>query len=278
MNRPVPHRGGAPLPALGQGTWGMGEDPARAAGEVAALRLGLDLGLGLIDTAEMYGDGGAERVVAEAIRGRRDEVYLVSKVLPHHASRRGTLEAARASLRRLDTDRLDLYLLHWTGSHPLDETYAAFEELRAAGDVLAWGVSNFDADDMARSETTPGGVRAGVNQVLYNLQRRWPEDRLLPWCRERDVAVMAYSPLEQARLPDAPELRAVADRHGRSTAAIAIAWTLREPGVVSIPKAARPEHVRDNATALDVALDAEDLALLDRAFPAPPAGAGIEIL
>lgn len=262
-------RSGLELPRLGLGTWRMGEDPRRREAEIRALTLGLDLGLRLLDTAEMYGGGGAERVVAAALRGRRDGALIVSKVLPENASRAGTIAAAERSLERLDTDRIDLYLLHWSGSHPLDETYEAFERLREAGKILHYGVSNFDVDEMEHSETLHGGGAVAVNQVLYNLQRRGIEHRLLPWCRERRVAVMAYSPLEQGTLPGKSALDAVAERHGRSPAQVALAWTIREPGVMTIPKASRPEHVRECVAAADLALCAADLAELDRAFPRP---------
>ena len=194
------NRAGCELPLLGQGTWRMGERTGRRREEIAALRLGLDLGMTLIDTAEMYADGGAEEVVAEAVAGRRDEVFLVSKVLPSNASREGTLQAAEASLRRLRTDRIDLYLLHWPGRYPLGETYEAFELLAEQHKILHYGVSNFDAESMCRSERLPAGGKVAVDQVLYNLQRRGIEGRLLPWCRERGVTVMAYSPLDQENL------------------------------------------------------------------------------
>jgi len=245
----------------------MGEDASHSAAEVTALRAGLDLGVNLIDTAEMYADGGAELVVAEAIAGRRDEVFLVSKVLPHHASFEGTLAAAEGSLRRLGTDRIDLYLLHWPGPHPLEGTYNAFRRLREQGKVRSYGVSNFDVADMERSESTPGGAAVGVNQVLYNLSRRNVEHRLLPWCRERGITLMAYSPFEQARLAASAALARVAARHDREPYQVALAWTIREPGVVTIPKASRLEHVRANAAAAELELTAEDLSELDCAFP-----------
>lgn len=267
--RTIEARGGARLPVVGLGTWRMGEDPRRRAAEVAALRLGLDLGLSLIDTAEMYADGRAEEVVAEAIAGRRDGVFLVSKVLPQNASREGTLLAAERSLRRLRTDRIDLYLLHWAGEHPLEETLAAFEVLRGAGRILHYGVSNFDLHEMEAGESLPGGARVAVNQVLYNLERRGIERRLLPWCAARGVAVMAYSPLEQGRLSLRAALRAVAGRRGVPPEAIALAWTLRQPGVMAIPKAGDPEHVRWNAAAADLHLDPAELAEIEAAYPAP---------
>jgi diketogulonate reductase-like aldo/keto reductase len=249
----------------------MGEDPGRRRDEVAALRLGLDLGMTLIDTAEMYGDGAAETVVAEAIAGRRDEVFLVSKVLPQNATRRGIVAACEASLRRLRTDRLDLYLLHWPGSVPLAETLEGFEALMRAGKVRHFGVSNFDMAEMDALWSLPGGSATVTNQVLYNLSRRGIEWDLLPWCRSRGLPVMAYSPLEQGRVLGEGGLDAVARRHGVSQAQVALAWVLHQDGVVAIPKAADAGHLRENRAALDLRLSTEDMAALDRSFP-PPAG------
>ncbi|MDA3650242.1 aldo/keto reductase [Saccharopolyspora indica] len=270
--------GGGELPVLGQGTWGMGERRGQRAAEVAALRRGLDLGLGLIDTAEMYGSGGAEEVVGAAISGRRDEVFLVSKVYPHNASRRGAVEACERSLRRLGTDHLDLYLLHWRGSTPLAETMDAFEQLRADGKIRRFGVSNFDPADMGELFAGELGRRSATNQVLYNLTRRGIEVDLLPWCREQHLPVMAYSPIEQGRLLGEPALRRVAERHEATPAQIAIAWVLAQDGVCAIPKAATPEHVDQNRAALDVELTAADLAELDAAFPAPKRPVPLEVL
>lgn len=254
------------LPPLGQGTWRLGERGADRAAEADALRLGIDLGMTLIDTAEMYGDGGSEEVVAAAIRGQRGRVTLVSKAYPHHAGRRSLPEACERSLRRLGTDHLDLYLLHWRGSVPLAETVEAFERLVAAGKIGAWGVSNFDVDDM---EELPPGCAA--NQVLFNLENRGVEFDLVPWCRARGIAVMAYSPVGQGgRLLRSAALRTVAARHGVSPAQVAIAWTL-QPGVVSIPKAANPAHVRENAAVAQLTLSAADRATLDAAWPPPTA-------
>jgi len=278
VTRTVTTRDGAALPALGQGTWTMGESRARRAEEVAALRLGIDLGMTLIDTAEMYAAGGAEEVVGEAIAGRRDDVFLVSKVLPDNASRAGTLRAAERSLERLRTDRIDLYLLHWPGSHPLRGTLAAFERLVEQGKILHYGVSNFDSDELSAAELLPGGPAIGANQVLYNLERRGAERRLFPWCRERDVAIMAYSPLEQGRLSERGALERVAARHGVTPTQVAVAWTLRLPQVVSIPKAGRREHVRQNAAAAEIELTADDLAELDRDYPAPSRDVPLETL
>lgn len=259
--------GGETVPALGQGTWFMGERADRRKAEAAALRRGLDLGMTLVDTAEMYGDGGAEEVVGDAIAGRRAEVFLVSKVYPHNASRKGVPAAAERSLRRLRTDRIDLYLLHWRGSHPLRETVEAFEALREAGKIRYWGVSNLDTGDMEELAGVGGGCAA--NQILYNVTRRGVEFDLLPWCAAKAVPVMAYSPIEQGRLPAGGALDAVGRRHGVDRFAVALAWVLRRPGVIAIPKAVRPEHVDANRKAADLALTAEDLAEIDRAFPPP---------
>ncbi len=278
MSDGVRARSGAVLPALGMGTWMMGEVPSRRRAEVAALRLGLDLGLSLVDTAEMYADGRAEEIVGEAMAGRRDEVFLVSKVLPHNASLEGTLAAARRSLRRLGTDHLDLYLLHWPGPHPLEQTLEAFQRLRRDGLIRHYGLSNFDADEMAAAAALPGGEGIAANQILYNLERRGPEQRLIPDCAARGVAVMAYSPLEQGRLPRTGALDVVARRHGVTPAQAALAWVLRLEGVVAIPKAADPQHVRDNAAAAGLRLDAADLARLDAAFPAPDGDLPLEML
>ncbi|MGH7118487.1 MAG: aldo/keto reductase [Acetobacteraceae bacterium] len=261
---------GGPVPALGQGTWHMGENAEIAPREVAALRLGLDLGLALIDTAEMYGSGGAERVVAEAISGRRDEVFLVSKVLPGNASMRGTIAACEQSLKRLRTDRIDLYLLHWVGSIPLEQTVAAFEALRAGGKIRHWGVSNFDVADMEKLVKVRTGDLVATNQVLYNIAQRGIEYDLLPWCADRKIPMMAYTPLGQAgRMLRSPALAAVAARHGVTRAAVALAFLLARPGMIVIPKAARAEHVRANAVAATLRLEAEDLAELDAAHPPP---------
>ncbi|MFL5952493.1 MAG: aldo/keto reductase [Gaiellaceae bacterium] len=260
---------GERIPALGQGTWRMGERPTRRAEELEALRLGLDLGLTLIDTAEMYGDGGAEELVADAIEGRRDDVFLVSKVLPSNATRRGTVAACEGSLRRLRTDRLDMYLLHWRGRIPLAETVEAFEELRAAGKIRHWGVSNFDVHDLAEVMTVAGGEHVETDQVLYSLARRAAEYELLPWCRERGLPLMAYSPVDRGRLIDNPVVATIAAKHRAATAQVALAWVLRHPDVCAIPKASIPEHVRENRQALDIELDRDDLQLLDEAFPPP---------
>jgi len=228
---------GDTVPRLGQGTWGMGENPRRRDEEIAALKLGIELGMTLIDTAEMYGNGGAERVVADAIAGRRQEVFIVSKVLPENASRDGTIAACERSLHRLGTDRLDLYLLHWRGRYPLKETLAGFEALMGTGLIRSWGVSNFDVDDMEELVVLPGGNAVATNQVLYNLARRGIEADLLPWCRQRKIPIMAYSPIEQGRILRARALMALAARHDATPARIAIAWLLRDVDIMVIPKA-----------------------------------------
>lgn len=260
---------GERVPALGQGTWRMGEDRHRHAEEVAALKLGIDLGMTLIDTAEMYASGGAEEVTREAIAGRRDEIFLVSKVLPSNASHGGVMRACEASLRRLGTDRIDLYLLHWRGGTPLAETVGAFEALKRDGKIRHWGVSNFDTDDMEELAGIEGGDTVQVNQVLYNPGARGIEYDLMPWSEERGIPLMAYSPVNQGSLAEDRRLAAIAARHGATPAQIALAWVLRRKGVIAIPKAVEPEHVRRNRAALDIELDAADLAELDRAFPPP---------
>jgi diketogulonate reductase-like aldo/keto reductase len=271
-------RSGAVMPNLGLGTWRMGENEAAHREEVVALQLGLDLGMSLIDTAEMYADGRAETVVADAIAGRRDGVFLVSKVLPHNASYAGSLAACERSLARLRVERIDLYLLHWPGEHPLEETLRAFVKLAEQGKIGHYGLSNCDLDELERAERLPGGPRLGANQVLYNLERRGIERKLIPWCASRNIAIMAYSPLEQGRLRPHHALRRVASRHDASPAQVALAWTLRHDNVVAIPKAARLAHVRDNAKAADIVFTEEDLADIDRAFPPPRRDVPLETL
>ncbi|UTY59201.1 aldo/keto reductase [Massilia sp. erpn] len=265
---------GHSVPVLGQGTWNMGESAARKAEEVQALQLGLDLGMSLIDTAEMYADGGAEEVVAEAVAGRREQAYLVSKAYPHNATRTGLVQACERSLRRLRTDYLDLYLLHWRGDVPLEETLEAFAVLHKSGKIRAFGVSNFDRADMEEALALPEGSAMAANQVLYNVRRRGIEWNLLPWCREHNIAVMAYSPLESARseqqhLFDHPLLQRLAIAHGATPAQIALAWVLRQDGVIAIPKAVTPAHVRANRAAHDLKLSPDELTALDQAFPPP---------
>jgi diketogulonate reductase-like aldo/keto reductase len=263
--------GGERVPALGQGTWHMGENRRRMAEEAAAVRLGIELGMTLIDTAEMYGSGGAEEMVARAAEGLRDDLFIVSKVYPHNASRAGVVAACERSLERLRTDRIDLYLLHWRGSIPLAETLEGFEQLRRDGKIRHYGVSNFDRADMAEWVALKGGENVAADQVLYNLSRRGPEWDLLPWCRERGIAIMAYTPLGQGSLLRDRTLTEVARRRNATPAQVALAWLLQQERMIVIPKAARPEHVRENRRALDVALTKEDLLALDRAFP-PPKG------
>jgi diketogulonate reductase-like aldo/keto reductase len=271
--RTVALPGGQTVPAIGQGTWYMGERRTDTQREADALRLGIDLGMTLIDTAEMYASGGAEEVVAQAVSGIRDRVFIVSKVLPQNASRSGVAAACDRSLKRLRTDRIDLYLLHWRGGHPLAETVAAFEALKAAGKIRYWGVSNFDTDDMQELLGVPGGTGCAANQVLYHPDSRGIEFELLPWCLQHKIPIMAYSPLGHhvRRLLGSSALQAVAPRHGSSPAAIAVAWGLRGGNVVSIPKAADPAHVQENAQAAEIDLSAEDLKAID-AVHRPPAG------
>jgi len=272
--------GGETVPALGQGTWYMGERRGEAAREADALRLGVDLGMTLIDTAEMYANGGAEQVVAHAIAGQRDKVFIVSKVLPSNASRSGTIAACERSLKRLGTDRIDLYLLHWQGGHPLSETVAGFDALLAAGKIRHWGVSNLDTSDMEELAGVPGGKACAFNQVLYHVGSRGIEFDLLPWCEKHGIPVMAYSPLghDVKRLLRSSALQVVAERHDATPAQVAIAWTMRSGNVISIPKAADPEHVRENAGAADLVLSAEDLAAIDAAHPAPRSKRSLDIL
>ena len=269
---------GEQVPALGQGTWKMGESRSKRKDEVAALKLGLDLGMALIDTAEMYAEGGAEEVVAEAVKGRRREVFIVTKVYPHNASRAGMQAACERSLRRLKTDRIDLYLLHWRGGIPLTDTLAGFEDLKAAGKIRHFGVSNFDLADMKELQALPGGKDAATNQVLYNLKHRGIEFDLLPWGEAQGLPIMAYSPLEIGPLQRASALRRVAERHGVSTAQITLAWVLRRPDVIAIPKASRLEHVRENRAALDLPLTEEDLTELDAAAPPPHRPTPLEMI
>jgi diketogulonate reductase-like aldo/keto reductase len=261
---------GRKVSAVGQGTWNMERDDRRDA--IAALRRGLDLGMTHVDTAEMYGDGKVEEMVGEAIAGRRDEVFLVSKVLPQNASRRGTLEACARSLKRLRTDRLDCYLLHWPGSHPLQDTVAAFEELRAMGRIQSWGVSNFDEQELARTLRIAGEGRVVCNQVLYHLKERAIEHAVIPFCDERGIAVVAYSPFGSGDFPE-PESRGgrvladIASLHGATPHQIALAFLLRFPSLFAIPKASRVRHAEENAAAVEIDLSEEEVRRLDQAFP-----------
>jgi diketogulonate reductase-like aldo/keto reductase len=267
---------GALVPALGLGSWRMGEAKRTRAAEVAAVREAVQLGYRLFDTAEMYGEGGAESLLGEALNGaitarevRRDELFVVSKVYPHNASRRGAVAACERSLGRLGLARIDLYLLHWRGAHPLADTLAAFEQLLLRGRIARWGVSNFDLDDMRELFALDGGSRCAANQVWYSAGQRGSEFALLPWLAERGVATMAYSPIDQAALARHGALAAIGRRLGASAAQVALAWVLRRPGVIAIPKAVRAAHLRENLAASSIELDAEALHAIDAAF-APP--------
>jgi|SRR5579884_3096639 len=271
-------KSGRSIPTFGLGTWRMGESARKRPDEVAALRHGVERGITLIDTAEMYGDGEVERIVADAVGKRREEMFIVSKVLPDHSSRRGTIAACEASLKRLKTDRIDLYLLHWRGSVPLEETIGGFTRLAEAGKILDWGVSNFDISDMGELWKTPDGDCAVTNQVLYNLSRRGIEFDLMPWCRKHRIPVMAYSPIEQGRLLGHPALAEIAKRNGATPAQVALAWLMRHDDVIVIPKAGTVAHVDENLGALDLLLTHDDFIALDRAFPPPRTAKPLEML
>jgi diketogulonate reductase-like aldo/keto reductase len=269
---------GDQIPVLGQGTWRMGESAPKRGDEVKTLQLGLDLGMSLIDTAEMYADGKSEEVVAEAISGRRDAVFLVTKVLPSNASRKAVVEAGERSLKRLKTDRIDLYLLHWRGGVPLAETLAGFQDLQQAGKIRSYGVSNFDVNDMREWTALKGGDQTQTNQVLYNLGTRGVDFDLLPWQQEHAIPLMAYSPLAQGRIPKSAALKVVAARHGATVGQVMLAWCLRHPSVFAVPKTSRVEGVRENAAAADLTLTAADLAEIDRDFPRPSRAKPLEML
>jgi diketogulonate reductase-like aldo/keto reductase len=270
---------GASVPVLGQGTWQLGDHPARRAREIEALQLGIDLGLTLIDTAEMYGDGAAEELVAEAIAGRREQVFLVTKVLPGNASSRKRLAAScEASLRRLRVDHIDLYLLHWRQGERLDVVVETFTELVTAGKIRRWGVSNFDMADLQELARVPGGNAVATDQVLYNVSRRGIEFNLLPAARQRGLNVMAYTPIEQGRILGNAALRDIAAAHGATPAQVALAWVIRQDGVVAIPRTGSPAHVRENAGALGIQLSPRDLEEIDRAFPPPARARPLEML
>jgi diketogulonate reductase-like aldo/keto reductase len=269
---------GEAVPVLGQGTWGLAEGKHERDEEIRALRLGLELGMSLIDTAEMYADGETEKLVGDAIQGHRDEVFLVSKVLPQNASRTATIAACEGSLGRLRTPWLDLYLLHWRGSIPLRETVEGFERLLQEGKIRYWGVSNFDVDDMEELVDLPHGSHVAANQVLYNLTRRGIEYDLMPWCRDRKIPIMAYSPVERGRLLKNRELQRIAVRLKAKPAQVALAWVLRQDGIIAIPRAGTPEHVREDRAALELHLTEEDLKALDRAFPPPSRKQPLEML
>lgn len=271
---------GVSTPVLGQGTWHMEGDDRRSA--IAALRAGIDLEMTHIDTAELYGSGRVEELVAEAIAGRRDELYLVSKVMPSNASRAGTVRSCEQSLKRLRTDHLDCYLLHWPGNHPLEETIAGFERLREAGKIRAWGVSNFDAQELQEALDIAGPGKLACNQVLYHLQQRDIEHEVIPWCEAHEVAVVGYTPFGRSKFPPSgaagKALEQVVKRHGATARQVALAFLTRSPSLFGIPKASKAEHVRDNAGADKVALGADDMAELDAAFPKPKRRSGVPML
>ena len=274
MTRQLHFSAGQDLPAIGQGTWAMGEKPLQRRDEVYALQAGIDLGLKVIDTAEMYAEGGAERIVGEAISGRRDEVFLVSKVYPWNAGGQRAIAACEASLKRLQSDYLDLYLLHWRGDIPLEETVSAMQALKQQGKIRRWGVSNLDYDDMRELAALAGGAECATNQVLYHLAARGTEFDLLPWCQQQNMPVMAYSPLAQAgRLRDGlmshPELQQLAAQKGVTVAQVLLAWVISHHGVMAIPKAGNVAHVKENAAVLDITLSKEEIAVMEKAFPAP---------
>jgi diketogulonate reductase-like aldo/keto reductase len=270
---------GATVPALGIGTYRMGESSRLREREVATLQLAIESGVRVIDTAEMYGDGGAEKVVGAALRdGRRDQAFVVTKVLPSNASRRGVMAACERSLTRLSIERIDLYLLHWRGATPLAETVEAFEQLVQQGRIARWGVSNFDVDDMQQLHDIPGGTRCAANQVYYSASRRGVEFDLLPWLQSHRLPLMAYCPFDEGRLLGDPTLAAVGRKHGVDSAQVALAWLLAKPGVIAIPKAGRIEHLRQNLAAADLKLEAEDLALIDRRWPPPRHKQGLAIV
>jgi len=269
---------GEEVPVLGLGTWHMGERPENRRHERDAIRSAIDNGMKVIDTAEMYGDGAAEELIGQALSGRRSDAFIVSKVLPHHATRHGTVAACEDSLRRLATDYLDMYLLHWPGAVPLEETLEAFDALLRAGKIRYWGVSNFDTSDMEELSALPGGNAVATNQVLYNLTRRGIEFDLAPWCRQRKLPIMAYSPLEQGRLLGASELLRLAAEYSATPAQIALRWVLRDDATIALPKAGTPGHVEQLRSALDLPLTPQDMAALDRAFPPPKRKVPLEMI
>jgi diketogulonate reductase-like aldo/keto reductase len=269
---------GEPIPKLGQGTWEMGERPNARKEEIAALRAGVELGMTLIDTAEMYGDGESEKLIAEALADLRDDVFLVSKVYPHNGSERGVQAACERSLKRLKTDRLDLYLLHWRGGEDLQGVVAGFEKLKRDGKIRHWGVSNFDTDDLEELFDLDGGNACATNQILYNVARRGPEFDLLPWLRERGMPGMAYSPVDHARLPKNSVLDEIAAGRGMSVVQIALAWVLQQAEVFAIPKASSVAHVKANRAAADIELSADELAKIDSQFKPPKAKRSLEML
>ena len=269
---------GESIPSMGLGTWHMGERIGNPKTEVDALVRGLDLGAALIDTAEMYARGGAERVVGSAIKGRRDEVFIVSKILPHNASFDGTIRACENSLQRMEIESIDLYLLHWPGNHPLEYTVSAFEQLKTDGKIRHWGVSNFDTSDMQELYGIPEGKNCQINQVLYNLSRRGIEWDLLPWCRSMGLPIMAYSPIEQGRLLENKKLKALASEIGVSAAQLSIAWSIRNNDIITIPKASNLEHVSQNIEAWTIKLESAILDELDKLFEPPVKKKGLDVL
>lgn len=278
MTRLVTFADGTTVPALGQGTWELGDDPAWRDEEQQSLARGIDLGMTLIDTAELYGDGRSERLVGEVIAGRRDEVFLVSKVRPENASEMKMMLACEKSLERLGVERLDLYLLHWEGHVPLEETVEAFRDLVDEGMIARWGVSNLDLRAMEQLMEIEGGEDCAANQLLYNLASRGVEFDLFPWMQARDMPMMAYSPLGRGELLEQPLIRDIANRHSASPAQVALAAVLRHDGVIAIPKASSVEHVEANADALDIQFDLEDLERLDAAFPPPKHAVPLDII
>jgi len=269
---------GVKVPALGQGTWMMGEKAAEASHEIDSLKAGIDLGMTLIDTAEMYAEGAAERIVGQAIRGRRDDVFLVSKVYPWNASAPGTIDACERSLKRMGVDRIDLYLLHWRGEHPLAETVEAFERLKQDGKIDAWGVSNLDTSDMEELVAVPGGANVATNQILYNLARRGSEFDLLPWCRSRDIPVMAYSPIEQGALARNHDLIRIAKAYQATPAQLALGFVIRQGNVIAIPKTSSVHRATENRAAVALQVTDEDWAALDAAFPPPDRKKPLEMI
>ena len=278
MGKLVTLPSGESVPSMGLGTWHMGERIGNPKTEVDALSRGLDLGATLIDTAEMYARGGAERVVGSAIKGRRDNVFIVSKVLPHNASFDGTIRACENSLQRMEIESIDLYLLHWPGNHPLESTISAFEQLKTDGKIKHWGVSNFDTSDMQELYGISEGKNCQINQVLYNLSRRGIEWDLLPWCRSKGLPIMAYSPIEQGRLLENKKLKALASEIGVSAAQLSIAWSIRKNDIITIPKASNLEHVSQNIDAWTIKLESTVLDELDKLFEPPVRKKGLDIL
>ena len=276
--RTVTLPGGEKVSALGQGTWYMGDNAACRSDEIAALQAGVELGMTLIDTAEMYGNGRSEELVGEAIAGRRDKVFLVSKVLPSNASRQGTQKACERSLKRMKTDVIDLYLLHWQGGYSFEDTIAGMMDLKQQGKIRHWGVSNMDVPEMREIFSVRKGDSCAVNQILYNLSRRGVEYDLLPWCREHSLPVMAYSPIEQSRILRDRTLVSIAKKQNATPAQVALSWVLRSPGIIAIPKSGRIAHTKENAASIDLTLAPDDIALLDEAFRAPTRKMPLEML